>query len=85
MTGETDIAQLTYELLKRMQGQFSRIVAYIGDLKLWMTTLERQMGNVISHIGHLETQVAGTNRRIDRLEERVGRIERRLDLIDVPN
>ena len=57
MADETDIAVLTYELLKRMQQQLSRMEADVGDLKLRMTAIEGQHGTVISHIGHLETQL----------------------------
>ena len=82
MAEDRDIAVLTFELLKKMQGQFNHIQADVGDLKVRMTAIEGHMGQLTGTIGHLEVQVANTNRRIDRIEERIGRIERRLDLTD---
>ncbi|MEM9784826.1 MAG: hypothetical protein AAF899_20460 [Pseudomonadota bacterium] len=66
---------MTFELLKKMQGQMVRMETDILDLKVRMTAVE-------GHLGQLTTQLVATNRRIDRLEERVGRIERRFDLTD---
>ena len=39
MTEQTDIAVLTFERLKTMQGQFNEMQADIGDLKVRMTAL----------------------------------------------
>jgi predicted nucleic acid-binding Zn-ribbon protein len=72
---ETDIATMTFELLKRMQGQLNRMEADLGDVKLRLTALEHQFGQQA-------TQIAALNGRMDRSDERLGRIERRLEPID---
>jgi hypothetical protein len=72
---ETDIATMTFELLKRMQGPRSRIEADAGDLKVRMSVAE-------VHLGQITAQIGAVNGRMDRLDERIGRIERRLEPID---
>ena len=82
MAEPSDVAVMTFELLKKLQGSVAVMQQDLSDVKVRMTSIEGQMGQITQHIGHVETMVAGTNRRLDRLEERAGRIERRLDLTD---
>ena len=72
---ETDIATMTFELLKRMQGQLNRMEADIGDVKLRMSAIEHQFAQQ-------SLQIAGLNGRMDRFDERLSRVERRLDLAE---
>ena len=44
MAESDDIAVMTFELLKKMQGQMNRIEADLGDLKVRMTAVESQFG-----------------------------------------
>jgi archaellum component FlaC len=75
MAEPTNIADMTYELLKRMSGRFERFEHEMVDVKLRLSSMD-------DHIAGLTTSVAGVHSRMDRLDERVGRIERRLDLVD---
>lgn len=79
---DADIASLTYELLKRMNGTLHALALDVGDLKLRMTEVEGRLGEHTRMFGHIEVAIAGLNGRMDRFDERMTRIERRLDLIE---
>ncbi len=64
----SDLAVMTFELLKRSQVQITDVQADMRNLKVRMSAVE-------TGIGHL-------NSRMDRFDERMVRIERRLELAD---
>ncbi|HUE79309.1 MAG TPA: hypothetical protein VMN38_06725 [Sphingomicrobium sp.] len=69
MAGSEDVAQLTYELLKRVNGKIDAMAADIADLKIRVSAVETTLGQQAIQIGAL-------NARMDRFDERLGRIER---------
>ena len=75
MAESDDIAVMTFELLKKMQGQMIGIAADLADVKTRLSALEIQFGQQA-------TQIAALNVRMDRFDERLGRIERRLELTE---
>ena len=73
MSGQNDVAILTYELMKRMNANLQTLTLEVGDLKMGMSAREEHMRATV-------TSITGMNARLDRVDERLGRIERRLDL-----
>jgi predicted nucleic acid-binding Zn-ribbon protein len=71
----SDLAVMTFEMLKRIQQQLDRMENDIHDLKVRMTNVDMHMGTMMSSIG-------GLNQRMDRMDDRVARIEPRLDIAD---
>jgi 4-aminobutyrate aminotransferase-like enzyme len=72
------IADLSYELLKRVQGALQEMRLDVQELKL-------RASSVDDHRGGLMIAVSGVNTRLDRIDERVQRLERRLDLTEGDN
>jgi septal ring factor EnvC (AmiA/AmiB activator) len=72
----SDAADLTYEMMKRLHGEFAEFRQDIGSMKLRMSSVEQ-------HIGALTVDVARINADIDDIRTRLGRIEKRLDLVEV--
>lgn len=73
MSDEPDNLVLVY--LRRIDGKVDRIAEDVRDLKIRMTSIERQ-------IGELRVDIAGLAARQDRADDRLDRIERRVDLRD---
>jgi len=69
------IADLTYELLKKMCAEQQEMRLDILDLKMRASSQDE-------HLSGLVMSNAGINTRLDRIDERLGRVERRLDLTD---
>jgi archaellum component FlaC len=72
MTDEPE--NLTLRFLRRIDENLDRLTDDMRDLKVRMTAVERQLGDI--HVA-----IAGVNGRIDKMEVRLERIERRLDLV----
>ncbi len=70
---DSEIANHTYDLLKRVAANGEATRFDIEDIKLRMSAFEDHMRGVV-------TSVAGLNARMDRFDERLRRMERRLDL-----
>ena len=66
---------LMLEHLKRFQ-------ATLDSMRLDMLDLKVRMSAIETNFGQMSYQIGGINGRLDRLDERVARIERRLDLIE---
>ena len=64
----SELAVMTFELLKRMQPQLDRIEGDVQNLKVRMSGVEVAIGQL--------------NSRMDRFDERLVRIEKRLDLTE---
>ena len=64
----SEVADHTLALLRRIDGNVSRLVEDVHDLKVRVTSIE--------------TNMAGFNRRLDRFEDRLDRIERRLEFAE---
>ena len=75
MSDQSDVAILTYELMKRMNGNIQNLTLEVQDLKTRMSANE-------DHLSGLTVSMAHVTSRLDRMDERLGRIERRLDLRD---
>jgi predicted nucleic acid-binding Zn-ribbon protein len=75
MAEPSDLAVMTFELLKRIQVQLDDMQADIRDLKVRMSAVE----GMLAQQG---VQIAALNSRMDRFDERLIRIERRLDLVE---
>jgi predicted nucleic acid-binding Zn-ribbon protein len=71
----SDLAVMTFELLKRIQSQLDRIEGDVHDLKVRTSALE-------GTIAQQSVQIAALSSRMDRFDERLGRIEKRLDLTE---
>ena len=72
MTDEHE--NLTLGFWRRIDENLDRLTDDMRDLKVRMTAVERQLGDI--HVA-----IAGVNGRIDKMEVRLERIERRLDLV----
>ena len=70
-----EVGNLVLEQLRLVRTSMQRMELDRGDIKLRVSSLEQNMGQVVTALG-------AVNGRLDRLEERVARIERRLDLVD---
>ena len=70
-----DVANLTYELLKRVSIRLERMEDDISDIKSRLAVVE-------AAVAQHSVQFAALNARMDRFDERLKRIERRLDLTD---
>ena len=64
----SDLAVMTFEMLKRIQQQLDGIEGDVQNLKVRMSAVEMGIGQL--------------NSRMDRFDDRMARIERRLDLND---
>jgi len=64
----SELAVMTFELLKRMPPQLDRIEGDVQNLKVRMSGVEVAIGQL--------------NSRMDRFDERLVRIEKRLDLTE---
>ncbi len=63
----SEIAVLTFELLKRMQVQLDRVEGDVQNIKVRMSSLAVSVGQIIT--------------RMDRFDDRIARIERRPDIV----
>ena len=63
-------------LLRQMDQKIDRLGDDVGDLKVRMSAVESQIGNMQAQIGTI-------NGRLDRVDGRRDRIEKRLDLVEV--
>jgi phage shock protein A len=79
---DSEIANHTYELLKRMNARVEAMAFDMLDIKTRMTTLEEGLASVSVRIASVEVSMTGLGKRLDRVENRLDRIERRLDLHD---
>ena len=70
-----EVGNLVLEQLRLIRASMQRMELDVGDLKLRVSPLGQNMGQVVTALG-------AVNGRLDRLEERVARIERRLDPVD---
>ena len=70
MNDEPD--SLPLPMLRRLDEKLDRVLAEVSDVKLRLTSLERQSAET-------EVMVAGVSSRIDRVD---ARLERRLDLVE---
>ena len=70
-----EVGNLVLEQLRLVRASMQRMELDIGDLKLRASSLEQNVGQIVTALG-------AVNGRLDRLDERVARIERRLDLVD---
>ena len=75
MADTTNVANLTYEMMKRLNSKMDTMQFDMDDIKLRTSASEDHMRGVV-------TSIAGINARLDRVDTRLGRIERRLDLND---
>lgn len=71
---------LVFVFLRRIDAKVDRLADDMADVKRWVTTLEIQVGQLVSTEA---SHYAGTMLRIDGIEQRLDRIERRLELVDV--
>ena len=71
----SDTADLTYELLKRLHGEF-------GEFRADLLNVKMRLGSVEQHIAALTTDVARINADLDEIRADVSRIKVRLDLVD---
>ncbi len=76
------VADLTYELLKRMSARFDKFEIELGDIKSRIIVLEEGLASMSARIATVEVSTAQVIKRMDRIEHRLDRIERRLDLVD---
>jgi len=72
---------LTLVFLRRLDAKMDRVLEDMGDVKHRLTTLEIQVGQLVSTEA---SHYACTAMRLDRVEQRLDRIERRLDLVETP-
>ena len=72
MSETPDVANLTYELLKRMQGQLNHVEEELMDLKGRMTSVETGLSLVRQEIALQSAQIAQLNHRMDRFDGRFG-------------
>lgn len=87
MTEETE--NMVLEMLRRIRASQERTELDVADVKVRMSTLEQQQGQVLTiqgqflalH-GQVVTLLGTLNQRMDRFDARMGRIEHRLDLIE---
>ena len=70
-----EVGNLVLEQLRLIRASMQRMELDVGDLKLRVSPLGQNMGQVVTALG-------AVNGRLDLLEERVARIERRLDPVD---
>ena len=71
----SELAVMTFELLKRIQTQLDRVENDARDLRIHVAGVE-------ASVAQQGVQMAALNARMDRFDERLTRIEKRLDLTD---
>jgi hypothetical protein len=71
----SDLAVMTFEMLKGIQSDVSDIKRDVGALKV-------RTSNVEMVLGHIQVSIGQLNGRMDGIDQRIGRIETRLDLVD---
>jgi hypothetical protein len=74
-----DPENLTLIFLRRLDAKMDRVLEDMTDVKHRLTTLEIQVGQLVSTEA---SHYAGVAQRIDRVEHRLSHIERRLDLTE---
>jgi septal ring factor EnvC (AmiA/AmiB activator) len=70
-----DVANLTLEILRRMDSKLDKIQLELLDFKMRVSALWE-------HMSGLTISIASLNTRVDRIEGWLDRIERRLDLVE---
>ena len=80
----SELAVMTFELLKWIQAQLDRIEKDVRELKGRVSHLEEGQGQIMIHLGQQQVQLSQINARMDRFEDRLVRIETRLDIVEGP-
>ena len=70
-----EVGNLVLEQLRLLRASMQKLEFDISDIKVRMSMLETNTGQVITSLGAL-------NARMDRFDERLSRVERRGDLAD---
>jgi hypothetical protein len=70
-----DTSDLTYELMKRLHGEFAEFRRDLSSIKM-------RLGSVEQHMSVSAGDVARINVELDHIREDVSRIKVRLDLVD---
>ncbi len=70
-----EVGNLVLEQLRLMRASMQKLEFDMADVKVRVSMLETNTGQVITALGAL-------NARMDRFDERLARVERRLDLVD---
>jgi hypothetical protein len=83
MAGEPE--NLILVALRRMDEKFDRMGGDLRDLKLRMTSVERQLVDLRGDIAGVRGDMVSLTDRMDRMDDRLERIERRLDLVSGPS
>ena len=74
-----EIENLTLVMLRRIDGKLDRVSEDVGDLKLRMLWVERQVGQLrADEQAHYATGMS----RLDQTERRLGPTEKRIDLVE---
>ena len=71
----TDTAELTYELLKKLHGEFA-------EFRRDMASLKVRVGSLEQHYAATAVDIARINIELDDIRGRLGRIEQRLNLVE---
>ncbi|MBN8806701.1 MAG: hypothetical protein J0I47_00465 [Sphingomonas sp.] len=71
----SDTAKLTYELLKRLHGEFADFRRDMASVKMRLSSLEQ-------HVATMAVDIARINVELDQIRGDVGLVKRRLDLAD---
>jgi archaellum component FlaC len=69
-------------MLRRIDAKIDRVIDDVADLKLRMTSVERQIGEIRLELAGTRVDMSSMSARMDRMDARLERIERRLDLVD---
>lgn len=71
----SDVAELTYELLKKLHSEFSEFRRDVVSVKMRLSSLEQ-------HHAQMAADMARINSELDDIRSDVSLIKRRLDLVD---
>jgi hypothetical protein len=71
----SDTAELTYELLKKLHGEFSDFRRDVASIKMRLSSVEQ-------HHATMAVDIARINLELDEIRSDVGLIKRRLDLAE---
>ena len=85
MAIETDVGNLTYELLKKVRAEQQEMRFELLDTKSRLTDVEQSVASISVWIAQVEVSMAGVNKRLDHFGEGFDRIERRLELRQMDN
>jgi archaellum component FlaC len=70
-----NVADLTLERVRRLEGKIDMLVDHVVEVKVGLTPFKSEMA-------HLHAQMAHQSQHLDGIEARLSRVERRLDLVD---